>query len=651
MMRKFFSDTRGNYALITAITMVPLMGALAIGVDYAEMNRQLQYTQNALDAAAVATAHRYVEGANTSDLISYANSFFDANLGAVNPADTTLTVDLPTSDTGGGELGVSASLKFHPYFYPTFVALLGNKSESFDIRFHAETRVRLKDTLEVALVLDNSGSMSDIGKGSGKKKIDLLKTASKQLIDTLVGSAAQVKQVNKPVQFGLVPFAASVNVGPQNANANWMDTDGISPIHHENFDWTTFNKSNTGDNRTVQKVGGVYYKKGSDWGSQEGQKVTRFTLYDDMRRITGTAKVKTGSHTEQRCTGSGWNRTCRNVTVDDYSDVPTYANDIKWEGCVEARPAPYDLNDAAPNSSDPATLYVPMFAPDETDRTDNSRPANNNYSVDHVSSSDAARQAYMPKYFSPNGVITEATGLDAGPNVSCTTKPITPLTDVTNSSGMQTIDDAIDAMQPLGGTNVPSGLAWGWRVVSSGAPFTEGRPESERGNDKVVIVLTDGANTYYTPDSVTAYKYSGTYWNYGGNDLAGSKALYSSYGYLKPWNNAYSVGRLFLGTSVTKSDFSNPNYTLAMNQKMAALCANAKVANVLVMTVSLDLDPKDKAQAAQMAALKACSSDSRFRMDPATGLPEKLYWNATGADLSDKFKEIANELSNLRIVS
>ncbi|MGT2468682.1 hypothetical protein ACVOMV_33845 [Mesorhizobium atlanticum] len=28
---------------------------------------------------------------------------------------------------------------------------------------------------------------------------------------------------------------------------------------------------------------------------------------------------------------------------------------------------------------------------------------------------------------------------------------------------------------------------------------TEGRAENEKGNDKVLIVLTDGANTYYTP--------------------------------------------------------------------------------------------------------------------------------------------------------
>ena len=51
-----------------------------------------------------------------------------------------------------------------------------------------------------------------------------------------------------------------------------------------------------------------------------------------------------------------------------------------------------------------------------------------------------------------------------------------------------------------------------------------------------------------------------------------------------------------------------------------------------------------------MAALKTCSSDSRFRKDSA-GNPLKLFWNSTGATLSDDFKAIGNELSNLRIVS
>jgi Flp pilus assembly protein TadG len=639
MLRKFLADRRGNYAMITAITIVPLMGAIALGVDYTEMNRQYQYTQHALDAAGVATAYRYLQGATSTELTTYANSFFEANLGPVKPADTTLTMTLPTSLTGGGTLGMSATLRYHPYFYPTFLALLGQDPNSFDskLNFNVNTQVRLRDTLEVALVLDNSGSMSDTGTGSGKKRIDLLKSASKELIQTLVTSAAQVKQVDKPVQFGLVPFAGSVNVGPQYADAAWMDTDGISPIHHENFDWTTMGTANP--NKRVEKVGGIYYKKGSDWGSQENQKVTRFTLYNDLQRITGQTFVKTGSHTERRCNRYGYN--CQTVTVDDGYYQDTYGSYASWAGCVEQRPSPYDVTDAAPNSGTPATLFVPMFAPDETDNRDGyNRRAMGNWWNDNTSGTDAKRQAYMPKYYTPAPDGTDAATGDGGPNASCTTKPITPLTDVTNTTGMQTITDAIDAMQPNGATSVESGLAWGWRVVSSGAPFTEGRPESQRGNDKVVIVLTDGANTYYTPGSL------------GYNDLANNKSIYSDYGYTGKNYNGGSTTRLFMNTdsNVSKTDFSNGNYTKAMSEQMATLCTNAKAANVLVMTVSLDLNANDATEKAQMDALKACASPSRFRVDPVTGQPLKLYWNATGGSLSDDFKAIANELSNLRIV-
>ena len=51
MIRRFLRDKRGNFAMLTAIAIVPIMGALALAVDYAEMSRQRQDTMNALDAA------------------------------------------------------------------------------------------------------------------------------------------------------------------------------------------------------------------------------------------------------------------------------------------------------------------------------------------------------------------------------------------------------------------------------------------------------------------------------------------------------------------------------------------------------------------------------------------------------------------------
>ena len=125
-------------------------------------------------------------------------------------------------------------------------------------------------------------------------------------------------------------------------------------------------------------------------------------------------------------------------------------------------------------------------------------------------------------------------------------------------------------------------------------------------------------------------------------------------GPLKVTVQGTAVTRLFGGTSsdIGQFNYSSSNYTKALNEQMATLCNNAKAANIMVMTVALDMSSTDAGDVKAMEALKTCSSDSRFRKDPAdASKPAKLFWNATGATLSDNFKEIANELSNLRVVS
>lgn len=652
MIRRFFRNTSGNFAIATALAIVPILGGLALAIDFGQMSRQRQETMNALDAAGLAAARRLVEGATDAEVVAYAKDFFEQNLRAVNPANTKLNVLLPQNNVGGGTLKITADLKYEPYFFPVFTSLV-NKTPAgaMKIDFSAVSEVRLKNTLEVALVLDNSGSMDFKGTGSGQKRIDLLKGAAKQLVDTLANQADQMKQVAQPVQFGLVPFAASVNVGPSNASASWMDTNGISPVHHENFNWASMQAANA--NKRVEMSGGVYYKKGTVWGAEENTKVTRFTLYNDMKRQTGTTFVKTG--TENYCSRYWSNGSCRTWSVRDVGyDAPVYAPYASWRGCVESRPYPYNTNDDAPTASNGATLFVPMFAPDEpgnvwTQQSDGSIRTFGSYnswwddlttSTSTTVANQLARQKAMPKYFepAPEGKVSAASG-DDGPNGSCTTNPITPLTDVTVTAGRTAIKNAIDAMAPLGATNVPEGLAWGWRVVSGGAPFTEGRPDIEKGNDKVVIVLTDGQNTYYTPGSL------------GTSDPAGNKSIYSNFGYTGVGYNGTSTTRLFMGTSnaIGKSTYTNANYTNAMNEQFQMLCANAKAKNILLMTVALDLSSSNAAEKEQIEALSKCSSDSRFRRN-ADGTPEKLFWNATGGSLSDTFKAIADELSNLRIV-
>lgn len=610
MIRRFLNDISGNFAMMTSIALVPIMGAVALGVDYAEMSRQRQDTLNALDAAGIATAREILSssGKKEAEIKAYAKEFFEANLGSVKPANATLNIVLPQNTAGGGTLKLSADLKYQPYFFSAFAKLMGktNPDGTTTLDFGAQSEVRLKNTIEVALVLDNSGSMANYGTGSGKTRMTLLKEASKQLVETLGKQAAMLQQVERPVQFALVPFAASVNVG-QTVGAfetrPWLDTHGISPVHHENFDWTTMTKASTKHdaNKYVEFEAGVLYKRGKGWGTSEDKALTRFSLYDDIQ-------VKPSSGQPYR-----------------------YAY---WKGCVEARPAPLDSNDDAATSSDPKTLFVPMFAPDEA--TNVGYNYANSWWKDPSDLTEAKdRQRDMRKYFNVLSPGDTNSSNGRGPNYSCTTSPITPLQDITKEAGKKIIFDAIDGMVPNGNTNVPEGTAWGWRVLSSGEPFTEGRSEKEMGNDKILIVLTDGANTY-SPAS---------------NDPAKNRSTYAAYGYTGQQYNRTGVTRMFMETSnaVSKTDHRSANFQKALDEHLQAVCQNAKTAGIMMITVSLDLDTSKDADRKAIEALRACASESRYSTG-SDGKPTKLYFEATGADLAKTFEKIANELSNLRIV-
>lgn len=655
LWRAFCRDSGGNYALMTAIGLLPIMGAVALAVDYSEMVRQKQSVTNALDAANIATARRIVEGATDDELRTYAREFFHANLNGVDPDNTVLNIKLPDSSVGGGTLRLTASLNYKPYFYPAFARMSGDDVETANrkISFGVKSEVRLKNTLEVALVLDNSGSMSNYGTGSGQRRLELLKDASKQLVDTLALQANQIKQVDKPVQFGLVPFAASVNVGSENDGSSWMDIAGLSPVHNENFDWSTLSAPNK---RAVKDGFGVWRKVGSDWGTEEGEMLTRFSLYKDMKVVTSHERVDGSERVV--CDKYRRNNTCERSHIE-YDYIDTYGPFASWQGCIEARPYPYNIDDSmasgGPNNTgigfgDPATMFVPMFAPDEpgnhwrlTQDPDEAAPktysaTNSWWNDDPSSSTGKTRQNNMAKYFQARPYDAPVLKAGAGPNYSCTTKPLTPLTDVTTGEGLDVIKTAIDNMVANGNTNVPEGMAWGWRVVSSTEPFTQGRPESEKGNDKVIIVLTDGENTYSVP----------------GNDPAGNKSTYAAYGYTGVGYNGNATTRLFSGTSaaIGTMNYTNSNYTNALNEQLATLCANAKAAKVIVMTVALDLSSTKSNESKAIDALKSCASESRYRKDSADPTkPAKLFWNATGASLAKDFEEIGNELSNLRIIS
>lgn len=382
----------------------------------------------------------------------------------------------------------------------------------------------------------------------------------------------------------------------------------------------------------------------------------------------------------------------------------------QWQGCVEARPLGLDLTDQTASAATPASLFVPMFAPDlfvaskygtstvtdghnnwwpdfETDAdfrgtdptnagmgfwasvTDGgqSTPTSTNLQTSSWwASTSRPREIDVAKYFvnrpylsgygSPTSTSTRKGQWqyfrdEPGPNHSCTTKAITPLT------GSETaLHNAIDDMSATGNTNVPEGLAWGWRTVSSKAPFTEGVSELRKDIDKVVIVLTDGANTY--ADLA----------NSANSDVAGNKTTYAAYGLTGYAGNAGTNGtaspsdatnvpRMYAGTSASATTHDDANYQKAMDERMLDICDNIKDQDFILMTVALDLDPANYSSIADktavnkaVATLTDCAGTSKTRK-LANGDPAKLFWNAKSDTLDKTFKEISDELSNLRFTN
>jgi len=154
------------------------------------------------------------------------------------------------------------------------------------------------------------------------------------------------------------------------------------------------------------------------------------------------------------------------------ADTSTYDwGSTSWEGCVEARAYPYDVQDADTGTGG---LWAPY------------------HWADHNSYNNWDRDTYY--------AIDNSPPSSRGPNKYCP-RPLTPLT-----NDRASLESEIDAMWAAGYTHINYGAVWGWRAISPSAPFTEGSSYSDPDWNKVVIILTDGDNT--TSNSVdTAYGY------------------------------------------------------------------------------------------------------------------------------------------------
>jgi Flp pilus assembly protein TadG len=225
LARRFRGDRSGSTAIMFALSLIPLLAAVGLAVDFGRVYSVRAQTQSALDAAALAAGRvAQLTKTNTTQAASDAASAFfnqakpkDVALSTLqfspNASNTAFTVTAtswvrtpflsvinllyPQSATAGAPAGCQSSGHECIVLTTTATAALcpsqactGSSSGGSNV--------------EVALMLDVTGSMCQ-----PCTKIDAAKSAAKDLIDIVVWT----DQSQYYSRVALAPFAEAVNVG------------------------------------------------------------------------------------------------------------------------------------------------------------------------------------------------------------------------------------------------------------------------------------------------------------------------------------------------------------------------------------------------------------------------------------------------------
>jgi Flp pilus assembly protein TadG len=203
---RFWRRRDGATAMTFAMMAVPVTMVAGFSVDLARAHEGREKLQQAVDAAALALAHQPA-GTPTATLTAQAQTWINADL---HDSDLALpaTVNLTQAN---GQLTLTANTS-----EPAVISGLAGVHQ-FNLAASSTAKWGLNH-VEVALVLDNTGSMAQ------NNKLPTLVSSARSLITTLLQGAG-----NDPnaVKISIVPFGQTVNIGPQYQTASWMS--GVMP--------------------------------------------------------------------------------------------------------------------------------------------------------------------------------------------------------------------------------------------------------------------------------------------------------------------------------------------------------------------------------------------------------------------------------------
>lgn len=564
-LKAFRNDCLGSVTHITAVAAIPMMIAAGAAIDTVRINREQVAFDAAVDSAALAVAsddRASLAGLSESqaatriaELEAYAKKYMEENY-------TPQFGSNPVMDVKVEITGQYVQLTADHDFPTTIMSLTGIEK----INLVATSQImKAMRPIEMVLVMDTTGSMASSG------KIDGAKTAARDLLSTVYGGTLAQVPESEYLRIALVPFAAGVRLNPNayDFNLNWVDTTGLNPLSKLNFNSSTWNN---------------------------------YSAWSQVKKTSSTY------HT--------------------------------WNGCVEARMrgssasgTDYNVNDAAPASGTPATLFPAYFAPDSPSfgsSTSYGTYANDTWSGSYIPESGTPsevagmtttqkndtstagliyRQQNQAKYVNRNIGSESFTSATEGPWKGCAKTPIVPLT-----YKRANVEAGITAMAAAGNTLIAEGVAWGWRVLSPGEPFTKVEASTSFPADtvstynhprwlKIMVIMTDGDN------DISA----------GVDTLNGT--TYTAYGRGKE--------------TLADNRFGTTNSSEVMGKlddAMSEACTKAKAEGIELYVTSFG----SGVSTATRAKLQACATDADNYQHASSSADLAAFFNHIGQDVLNK---------------
>lgn len=201
-MRQFGQDRRGNVLVMTGLAIVPLMGVVGVSVDYSRASNVRQALTSAIDAASLMAA-RDAQKLTDAQLKTRIDGWIRDNLPPEAKSDFTgATV---TIDRTARTIQIAANANV-----PTTIArVLG--TQYMPVASNTQSTWGT-NKIELALALDNTGSMSWDG------KMTALKAASKSLLKIMKDAAIDPDQI----KISIVPFNTQVRLARSFKDAEWI---------------------------------------------------------------------------------------------------------------------------------------------------------------------------------------------------------------------------------------------------------------------------------------------------------------------------------------------------------------------------------------------------------------------------------------------